>query len=266
MALRKVLGTRPVRTLRLAGKLILEAVLFQQACNELIDCIMEAWGQLANRAMCYPGLMESSETTCVWRDRPSAFRPLVNAMLVKAGVQQNEEWESWRHLVGPPEPLAKTFLDAWRALNPETPVVARITSLLEHGTYEVRIYPYDEVYDRAPILLLTWVERCLLCRGCRGCQARCFVNGRAVAMGGQAKGFSSNKGHEHGHGKNSVVDIFAAGSQKYRWPVERLKLLRMPRGKRPRKKRLQVFMPAVQMKCLASLFTDTLVCLNEKRA
>ena len=156
MALRDVLGQRRVLSLGPTGSCISNAVLFQRTCQELIDCIMEAWGQLANGAIFYPGLTESSEATCVWRDHPSAFCPLLNAMLVRAGVRQKGEWESWRHLMGPARPLPKTFLDAWRTLNPETPAVARISSLLEHGTYEVRIYPYDAVHDRQPILVLTW--------------------------------------------------------------------------------------------------------------
>lgn len=53
-------------------------------------------------------------------------------------------------------PLPKAFLDAWRILNPETPMLARITSLLEHGTYAVRIYPSDAVNYRQALLVISW--------------------------------------------------------------------------------------------------------------
>ena len=157
-AFEMVLGQGRVRLLRCAGGIALEGMLFQRACHQITDFIMRSWAYLGDGPILYPGLSEPSNHICVWRDNPTCVSPLLDKMLLTAGVAAINIWESWQNSVDPTRwHSPKTFLDAWRGLNPDTSAVTRIANLLEEGTYEVRIYGYDAQCDRQPVLALSWI-------------------------------------------------------------------------------------------------------------
>ena len=156
-----VLGQGRVRGLCCAGEIASEGMLFLRACHQIADFIMRSWSYLADGPALYPGLSEPSNHICVWRDNPTCVSPLLDKMLLTAGAADINTWESWQKSVDSVDPTwwhsPKTFVDAWRGLNPDTSAVTRIANLLEEGTYEVRIYGYDAKCDRQPILALSWI-------------------------------------------------------------------------------------------------------------
>ena len=85
--LRKALGQHRIRGLRHTDEVVSEGMLLQRACHQLTDFIMMSWAHLADGPICYPGLAEASDHICVWRDDPTCVYPLLDKMLLTAGVQ-----------------------------------------------------------------------------------------------------------------------------------------------------------------------------------
>ena len=157
-AFEMVLGKGRVCGLRRTGEIVSEGMLFQRACHQITDLIIDSWSYLADGPILYPGLSAPFNHICVLRDNPACVSPLLDKMLLTAGVMDISAWESWQNFVDPTWwHSPKTFVDAWRGLNPGTSAVTRIANLLEEGTYEVRIYGYDAQCDRQPILALSWI-------------------------------------------------------------------------------------------------------------
>ena len=157
-AYRQILGDKKISVLYYPGQFSSHGMLFQLGCRQLTIFIMSSWFRLADGPICYPGLTHPSDNIMVWRDGPTCVSSLLDRMLSLIGVADVHAWEPWQKAAGLENwNPAVTFVDAWRDLNPDVDVVMWICKLLEKGTYEVRVYEYDGMWDRRPILVVSWV-------------------------------------------------------------------------------------------------------------
>ena len=119
---------------------------------------MKQWQALhIGKDIFYPGLAAGTSSTRVLLDDPTVVSPLLNKMLRRAGVRKMNDWKYWQSFENPTWSSSKSFVQAWRERNTGDSDVAGVTFLLEEGTYEVRIYPYDARYKRYRILVISWV-------------------------------------------------------------------------------------------------------------
>ena len=122
----------------------------------LVGLIDYSWEQLSMGPVFYPGLTEVSDTTCVWRVCASDTSAKDAMMIRAAGIPFETEWLGWHDISLDTCELADDLLEVWRRQNPEFAEVARVTTLLKEGAYDVRLYPYDPISDRQPILFISW--------------------------------------------------------------------------------------------------------------
>ena len=120
------------------------------------------WRDLFDKHIFYPGLAGSTSFIRVWRDDPTVVSPLLNKMVLTAGAWKMNKWKYWQRLEDPTWSSSKSFLEAWRELNPGDLDVA-----------ESRICSRKELMRFVSILMLC--DSCDLpipkprrrCKGCR---------------------------------------------------------------------------------------------------
>ena len=150
------LEVRVPRKRRRMDSLALPATAYCRTCHRMVRLIDEAWAQLAQDALYYPGLNEVSEFTCAWRAHGMDTMGSEGWLQTNADISVDAGWLGWPELLAYHDCLPNDFLQAWRHLNPGNSAVRKASALLQESWYEARLYPYDWDLDRQPCNVLSW--------------------------------------------------------------------------------------------------------------